>query len=78
MGLYHEGGGGLGSNKEEIQVAYETFKSTVLKPDIKALLKPMDMLMSYFGYNTKLYIEPLKIFPEGEDAIDDTVETAIV
>lgn len=78
MGLYHEGGSGLGSNKDEILVAYETFKSTVLKPDIKALLKPMDMLMSYFGYNTKLYIEPLKIFPEGEETVDDTVETAIV
>jgi hypothetical protein len=76
LGLYHEGGSGLGSNKDEILVSYETFKNTVLRPDIKALLKPMDRLMKYSGYNTKLYVEPLKLFPEGEDAVDNSVETA--
>lgn len=78
LGLYHEGGSGLGSNKEEIEVSYESFKNTVLRPDIKALLKPMDKLMKYHGYNTKLYIEPLKLFPEGENVIDDSVEVATV
>ena len=76
LGLYHEGGSGLGSNKDEILVSYETFKNTVLRPDIKALLKPMDRLMKYSGYSTKLYVEPLKLFPEGEGAVDNSVETA--
>jgi hypothetical protein len=76
--LYHEGGSGLGSNKDEILVSYETFKNTVLRPDIKALLKPMDRLMKYYGYNTKLYVEPLKLFPEGKDAVDNSVEVATV
>jgi hypothetical protein len=78
LGLYHEGGSGLGSNKDEILVSYETFKNTVLRPDIKALLKPMDRLMKYYGYNTKLYVEPLKLFPEGKDAVDNSVEVATV
>jgi hypothetical protein len=77
LGLYHQGGSGLGSNKDEILVSYESFKNTVLRPDIKALLKPMDKLMYYHGYNTKLYIEPLKLFPEGDEVIDNSVETAV-
>jgi len=71
LGLYHEGSGGLGSNKDEIMVAYEHFKNTVLRPDIKAVIKPFDKLMKYSGYTTKLYVEPLALF-------DKTVETAIV
>lgn len=78
LGLYHQGGSGLGSNKDEILVSYESFKNTVLRPDIKALLKPMDKLMFYHGYNTKLYIEPLKLFPEGDEVVDNSVETAVV
>jgi hypothetical protein len=46
--------------------------------DIKALLKPMDKLMKYHGYDTKLYIEPLKLFPEGEGVVDNSVEVATV
>ena len=64
LGLYHVCAGGLGSNKDEILVAYEHFKTTILNPDIRALLKPMDQLMKYHGYNTKLYVEPLKMFDE--------------
>lgn len=69
MGLYHEGGSGLGSNKDEILVSYEHFKTTVLQPDIKALLKPMNKLVKYFGYETELYIEPLKMFDAGTNTI---------
>lgn len=76
MGLYHEGGGGLGSNKDEILVAYQHFLNTVLKPDIKALLKPMDMLVKYFGYDTKLYIKPAQLI-EVENVNPEEVETAI-
>jgi hypothetical protein len=71
LGLYHQGGGGLGSNRDEILVSYEHFKTTILNPDIRALLKPMDTLMFYHGYNTKLYIEPLKLFQ------NEAVETAV-
>ena len=78
LGLYKEGGSGLGSNTNEILVAYESFKNTVLKPEIRALLKPMDRIMHYSGYDTKLYIEPLKLFPDGFDTPDKEVETAIV
>jgi hypothetical protein len=77
LGLYHEGSAGLGSNKNEIIVAYEHFKNTVLRPDIKALLKPMDKLMFYYGYNTKLYVQPLTLFESGEDTPDNSVETAV-
>lgn len=76
MGLYHEGSGGLGSNKDEILVAYQHFLNTVLKPDIKALLKPMDMLVRYFGYNTKLYIKPAQVV-EIEDINKNEVQTSI-
>jgi len=77
MGLYHEGGSGLGSNKDEIVIAYEHFKNTVLTPDIKALLKPMNKLVKYFGYTTKLYIEPLKILNE-DGTVDNSVEKSVV
>ena len=77
LGL-HSGGNGLTSNTDELKTSYELFKNTILKPDIKALLKPMDKIMYYHGYNTKLYVEPLKLFPEGEEVIDKTVEVATV
>lgn len=70
LGLYHEGGTGLGSNKDEILVSYEHFKTTVLNPDIKALLKPLNKLIKYTGFNVELYIEPLKLF-------GDDIQTAV-
>ena len=72
LGLYHEGGGGLGSNKDEILVAYEHFKTTVIKPDTRAMLKAFNRLMFYYGYQTTLYVEPLKMFD------GDITEEAIV
>lgn len=76
LGLYHEGAGGLGSNKDEILVAYQHFLNTVLKPDIKALLKPMDTIMRKFGYDTKLYIQPAQIV-EADQVNVNEVETAV-
>lgn len=77
LGLYHEGSGGLGSNSQEIVMAYEHFSKTILGPDIRSILKPMNKLMKYMGYDTKLYIEPLKLFKYGVGVVDNTVETAI-
>jgi hypothetical protein len=68
LGLYHEGGTGLGSNKDEILTAYEHFVSTVVKPIQKQLLKVMDTLMFYKGYpDVELYIEPNKIIEANEN-----------
>lgn len=68
LGLYHEGGTGLGSNKDEILVAYEHFLSTVIKPVQKQMLKVFDTLMYYKGYpDVELYIEPNKIIEANEN-----------
>lgn len=64
LGLYHEGGGGLGSNKDEILVAHQHFTRTVIKPDQAAMLRPFNRLMFYHGYDTKLKIQPLNLFPD--------------
>lgn len=67
LGLYHEGGSGLGSNKDEILTAYAHYKATVVNPEVKWLLKAMDRLMFFYGYNTKLYVEPLSIMDSEQD-----------
>jgi hypothetical protein len=74
LGLYHQGGSGLGSNKDEIMVAYEHFISTVVKPIQKNLLKVFDNLFSYYGYDSALYIEPNKLFEASEVTIADEEE----
>ena len=74
LGLYHQGGSGLGSNKDEIMVAYEHFISTVIKPIQKNLLKVFDNLFSYYGYDSALYIEPNKLFEASEVTIADEEE----
>ncbi len=71
LGLYHEGGVGLGSNKDEILVAYEHFVATVVKPIQKSLLRVFDNLFSYYGYDSALFIEPNKIFEANEVTIAD-------
>lgn len=71
LGLYHEGGTGLGSNKDEIEVAYAHFTSTVIKPIQKSLLKTFNMLMDYKGYpEVELYIEPNKIVEATENSTE--------
>ena len=71
LGLYHEGGGGLGSNKDEILVAYEHFVSTVIKPIQKYLLKSFNMLMDYRSdKDVELIIEPNKIIEANEDTTE--------
>jgi hypothetical protein len=71
LGLYHEGGGGLGSNKDEIMVSYQHFISTVVKPIQKSMLRVFDTLFSYYGYSSALFIEPNKLFEAEEVTIAD-------
>lgn len=68
LGLYHEGGTGLGSNKDEIMVSYEHFLSTVIKPVQKQMLKFFDTIMYYKGNtDVELYIEPNKLIEANEN-----------
>lgn len=68
LGLYHEGGTGLGSNKDEIETAYAHFVSTVVKPIQKQLIKVFDTIMYYRGYpDVELYIEPNKLIEANEN-----------
>jgi hypothetical protein len=70
LGLYHEGGTGLGSNKDEIETAYAHFTSTVIKPIQKQMLKVFDKIMYEMGRkDVELYIEPNKIFEATENTI---------
>jgi hypothetical protein len=70
LGLYHEGGSSLGSNKDEIETAYAHFTATVIKPLQKSMLKTFDTLMYYKGYETvELYIEPNKMIEATENTI---------
>lgn len=70
-------GTGLGNNKDEILVASEHFSTTVIKPIQKNLLKPFDRLMRLYGYDTELYIEPLRMFNEDNEQIGETTVDAI-
>jgi hypothetical protein len=70
LGLYHEGGTGLGSNKDEIETAYSHFITTVVKPIQKSMLKVFDSIMFYRGYvDVELYIEPNKMIEATENTI---------
>ena len=70
LGLYHEGGTGLGSNKDEIETAYAHFTSTVIKPIQKQMLKVFDKIMYEMGRpEVELFIEPNKIFEATENTI---------
>jgi hypothetical protein len=70
LGLYHQGGTGLGSNKDEIETAYAHFIATVIKPIQKSMLKTFDKIMYYRGYpEVELYIEPNKIYEATENTI---------
>ena len=59
-------------------MAYQHFLSTVIEPDQATLLKVFDRLMSYYGYDTELYIQPKKLFNEdGEQVAGQVATTAI-
>lgn len=69
LGIKDLGSSGLTNNKDEIIVAYQHFISTVVQPDQAVLLKVFDRLISYYGYDTELYIEPKKLFNEDGVAV---------
>ena len=77
LGIKDIGGAGLSNNKDEILVAAEHFSQTVIKPIQKYLLKIFDKLMKYYGYDTELYIEPLRLFNEDNQQIGDETVDAI-
>ena len=65
-----DAGGGLGSNKDEIMVAYGHFFGTVLQPIQKKLVAKMTWLTDKMGFGLELEIEPSTIILDNE-----TVET---
>lgn len=58
-----DGGSSLGSNKDEIMVAYEHFLTTVVRPYTQAMIKVFDNLMFYKGYpDIELSVKPNQLF----------------
>ena len=78
LGIKDIGGSGLSNNKDEIMVASQHFNATVIAPIQKVLLKVFDKLLHYYGYDTDLYIEPLRLFDEENKQIGDAAVDAIV
>jgi len=54
-------GGGLGSNSEEIQVAYTHFLSTVIQPIQKSINRSLSLIMRAFGVDTPVVVIPSKL-----------------
>ena len=77
LGIKDLGGAGLGNNKEEILAASSLFTNTVIIPIQKNLLKIFDRLIGYYGYDTELYIEQLKLFNEDNEQIGEKTVDAI-
>lgn len=77
LGIKDTGGSSLSNNKDEILVASNHFNSTVIKPIQKTLLKVFDRLLHYYGYDTDLYIEPLRLFDEDNNQIGEAQVDAI-
>lgn len=76
LGIKDVGGSGLANNKDEILIAASHFQSTVIKPIQKVLLATWDKLLYYYGYETELYIEPLRLFNEDNVQVGEAVVDA--
>ncbi len=72
-----DGSSGLTNNKDEIIVAYSHFISTVIQPDQQVLLKTWNTLLSYYGYDTTLYLEPKRLFNSDGEKVGETTTKAI-
>lgn len=77
LGIKDLGNAGLSNNKDEILVASQHFNTTVIKPIQKVLLKVFDKLIMYYGYETELYIEPLRLFNDEGQEVGEASITAI-
>jgi hypothetical protein len=71
LGIKDTGGSSLSNNKDEILVAANHFQCTVIKPIQKVMLATWNKLMYYYGHETELYIEPLRLFNEDNQQIGD-------
>lgn len=78
LGIKDIGGSGLTNNKDEILVASQHFNATVIAPIQKIMLRTFDRLLHYYGYETDLYIEPLRLFNADNEKVGDAVVDAIV
>jgi hypothetical protein len=65
-----DGGGGLGSNKDEIMTAYAHYLGTVIIPKQKVLLKSLQKPFRMMGYTVNLEVEQAQIL--AEDATQTT------
>ncbi len=68
------GGGGLGNNKDEINIAYQRFLFSTIRPEYqKPMLKGFNQMLDGFGYpSLKLAIIPEVIFDEDANiSVDD-------
>ena len=70
-------GGGLGSNKDEIMVAYGHFFGTVLQPLQKKLVAKMTWLTDKMGFGLELEVEPSTILLD-ETTIETDENTDII
>jgi len=77
LGIKDLGGAGLGNNKDEMLAASSLFTNTVIIPLQKNLLKLFDRLIGYYGYDTELYIEQLKLFNDDNEQIGEQTVDAI-
>ena len=71
LGIKDTGGSSLSNNKDEILVAANHFQCTVIKPIQKVMLATWNKLMYYYGHDTELYIEPLRLFNEDNQQIGE-------
>jgi hypothetical protein len=77
LGIKDIGGAGLSNNKDEVLVASSLFTNSVIIPLQKNLLKLFDRLVNYYGYDTELYIEQLRLFNEDNEQIGEQTVDAI-
>lgn len=67
---------GFSNNADEINVAYNHFMGTVIRPDQKKLVKSFNKIINLTGRTVKLEIEPAEIlYTVQEDGVDQEINT---
>jgi len=75
LGIKDIGGSGLSNNKDELMTSAMLFTSTTIVPIQKTLLKEFNKLMSWYGYEEELLIDPLRLFDsDGSEVEQENVE----